>query len=231
MRKRPELRCKIASPRVIRDCTGVAPIATTVEQPSKALLRLNLDTRALHRDSDEPWLSLLRPQATRADYVQLLLDTYGFEAPLEAAFAYTPSLKLAIDLRQRSRAGLLAKDLLTLGIPPVEVANIGQYFEVTPFSSAAEALGWMYVTERLTLVHDSIRRQLTSRIADIADASSYISAYAGVASGRWISFGHALDRVARTDAAIDEIVAASRSAFRALSEWTQADRTRYARGA
>src|SRR5438874_11352487 len=83
---------------------GVAPL-TCVAQPSTGLLRLNLETRAFHDAADEGWLRLLQPSVTRADYVRRLATTYGFEGPLEAAFAYTPNLKLFVDLRQRSRAG------------------------------------------------------------------------------------------------------------------------------
>src|SRR5438093_1431948 len=93
---------------------------------SKALLVLNLETRPHHAIADAGWLGLLERTMRRRDYVDQLLATYGFEAPLEAALAYTPHLRSVIDLRARSRAGLLAQDLLALGFSAAGLATVPQ---------------------------------------------------------------------------------------------------------
>ena len=135
---------------------------TRVDQASTAVMRLNLETRSFHDAADEGWLALLARDVTRSDYQRQLVTVYGFEGPLEAAFAYTPNLKLFVDLRQRSRAGLIAKDLLALGLRANAIATIPQCL-LAPFSGPVEALGWMYVAERATLLHERARRHLVAR--------------------------------------------------------------------
>jgi len=191
---------------------------------------MNLATRMYHRLADEPWLALLRAGAIERDYHRQLEHTYGFEAPLEAALAYTPHLRELIDLRERSRAGLLATDLISLGLTPKGVATIPQC-TIAPFADATEGLGWLYVAERATLLHDSIGWQLAARFPAAAGACTYLSMYHGVARARWSALGEVLDEHASADAdAMGRLEEAARAGFRALIGWHQPDRS-YAAGA
>lgn len=183
------------------------------------MFRLNLETRAFHDAADEGWLRLLTSNVTRSDYLQRLVTTYGFEAPLEAAFAYTPNLRLFVDLRQRSRAGLLAQDLLALGMRAHELASLPQCL-IAPFSGPIEALGWLYVSERATLLHERVRRHLVTRLPDAHDACAYLRAYDGVANARWNELGHALDHAVRTEAHTSVLIAAATTAFRLMADWS-----------
>jgi len=194
-------------------------------------LRLNLETRTHHAAADEGWLALLSPAAQRYDYVRQLISAYGFQAPVEAAFAYTPRLHLALELRERTRAGLLAQDLLALGLKASEIATLPQCFPIAPFGNPTEALGWMYATERATLLHDSIRRYVVAKIPYAARACAYLSAYEGIASARWLEFGRVLDRVANNEHLIDELITAAHAGFRCLIEWNRGTVASYARGA
>ena len=193
------------------------------------MLRLNLETRSFHDAADRGWLALTEPDATRSDYLRQLVTTYGFEAPLEAAFAYTPNLKLFVDLRKRSRAGLIAQDLMELGLRAAELSTIPQCL-VAPFSGPVEALGWMYVAERATLLHDRVRRNLVATLPDGASVCSYLAAYDGVAGARWSELGHALDKAARNESLLADVIHAAWSGFRTLIDWSQHTRS-YARGA
>jgi heme oxygenase len=194
--------------------------AAAVENASRALAKLNLETRAHHAAADEGWLGLLSPATDRWEYLRQLVIAYGFEAPLECAFAYTPRLHFEIELRDRSRAGLLAQDLLQLGLNAGEIATLPQYVPLAPFGTVVEALGWMYVNERATLLRDSTRRHVVARVPDASRACAYISAYDGVASARWLAFGAVLDRVATTDPMIDELISAARAGFRSAIAWS-----------
>ena len=200
-----------------------------MDQASTALVRLNLETRTFHDAADEGWLDLLQPTVTRSDYLRQLVITYGFEAPLEAAFAYTPNLKLFVNLRQRSRAGLLAQDLLALGVRTNEISTLPHCL-IAPFSGPIEAFGWLYVSERATLLHDRVRRHLLARLPDVHDASAYLRAYEGVVSARWYELGHAIDRAVRTEPHTNDLIAAARAAFRRMADWSNAA-TALARGA
>ena len=192
-----------------------------MDQISKVLLRLELETRAHHAGVDEPWVQLQRPGVTRADYVRRLVSAYGFEAPLEAAFAYTPNLRLVIDLRERSRAGKLAQDLIALGVKASELAQLPHCLPIAPFVAPIEALGWMYVSERATLLYEAVRTQLRAQLPETETACAYLSAYDGVAAQRWHDLGRVLDGIVRTDRLLGELVAAAHAGFRCLIAWQQ----------
>ena len=190
-----------------------------MDSVATTLLRLNLETQSHHVSADQLWSPLLAPNVTKWQYVARLALVYGFEAPLEAALAYTPNLPLAIDLRGRIRAGLVAQDLITLGLSPSEVADLPQCSPMAPFGSPLEALGWLYVSERTTLQHDAVVKNVVRRLPEIAKASVYLAVYDGVVGLRWQELGAALDRFVTTEAAVDEVVAGATAGFRSLAAW------------
>jgi len=186
----------------------------TMLRLSRTLIQLNLATQEHHIAADAAWLELLVPGVTRARYVEHLIKVYGFEAPLEAALRYTPGLSSVIDVRPR--AGLIAQDLMRLGLSAGQIATLGQRFMT--FSSTTEALGWMYVAERATLLHDAVRRYLTRRIPELHSATSYLAAY-GIAGGRWNDLRRALETVADAAPAKEQLTRAANQGFLALCEW------------
>jgi heme oxygenase len=193
-----------------------------MESAATTLLRLNLETQAHHAAADQLWAPLLDPKVTKWQYVARLALVYGFEAPLESALAYTPNLRLAIDIRSRIRAGLVAQDLITLGLTASEVADLPQCFPMAPFGSPLEALGWLYVSERTTLQHDVVCKNVVGRMPEMAKATAYLSVYDGIVGLRWQELGSAFDRFVRTDRALDEVIVGAHSAFRCLASWVGA---------
>jgi heme oxygenase len=181
------------------------------------LMRLNMETRHEHSRADAPWLDLMGIDVSRARYLEALVAIYGFEAPIEAALALTPRIAALLQLRHRARSGLIVQDLLALGLTPSKIARLPQC-GLAPFRDPAEALGWMYVVERATLLHDAVRRYLEGRLPATA-AYGYLSAYEGVAGARWHELGRVLDEVARFPTAPDHILTASRRAFACQREW------------
>src|SRR5687768_9968849 len=109
----------------------------------------------------------------------MLARTYGFVAPFESACKYTPGLGRVLDFRTLTRAGLIAQDLLALGVTPSQVSTVTQCESITPFTDVPEALGWFYVVERSTLLHDGIRRHLLGRLPEVSPAVAYLSEYDG----------------------------------------------------
>src|SRR5688572_13373528 len=128
-----------------------------MHQPSSMLNRLDMETRAHHAEVDSYWLDLMAAGVTREQYRAQLMRLYGFEAPLESALAYTPQLVIA-DRRERMRSGLIAQDLLALGITPSKITALPQCSNIAPFADPGEALGWKYVMERPTQMHGAIKR-------------------------------------------------------------------------
>lgn len=183
------------------------------------LARLDRDMAPMHVELDREWDRLLRDgSATRDDYRHLLTVTYGFEAPFELACSQTPGLAHAIDLRGRGRAGLIAQDLLALGAAPDDIPEI-RCQSLARFHDAAEALGWIYVVERPTLIHGELRDELTGRFVDLARATAYLGAYGGAASRRWAELGIALDRVCVSTRVCERVIGAAHAALRARREW------------
>jgi len=186
---------------------------------STMLARLNLETQAYHALADEGWRNLLTPEITTGAYIEQLVRVYGFEGPLEAALAYTPNLELAIEVHQRYRAGFVAQDLIALGMRPGEVARL-QQLTIAPFASPLEALGWMYVAERATPLHEEVRRYIGVRLPQAKQACVYLAANDGHVGARWHTLGQGLDRAARTPRMADEIISAAHAGFRSWLEWS-----------
>ncbi len=171
--------------------------------------------------------ALFCPEVGPSDYILFLIRAYGFEASLESAFAMTPNLALAVDLRGRARAGLIAEDLMRLGLRPVEVAELPQCLAIPVFRGIAEALGWLYVVERASLVHGVVHEQLRTRIpAEIARASAYLTASDGWLVRRWGELGRVLDEVGRHPAIADRVVQAACEAFPCRHAWMCQDPSR-----
>lgn len=191
-----------------------------MQRLSRTLIQLNLATREFHTRADAGWLDLRASTVGPQQYVAQLIKVYGFEAPLEAALRYTPGVAALVDLRPRMRVGLIVQDLMRLGMTPGRIAALPQRF--LSFATAAEALGWLYVAERATLVHGSIRRYLMVRIPEVARASAYLSAYDGVAAERWSDFGTALETVVQGPTGRRELLRAATEGFAALCAWLSA---------
>jgi heme oxygenase len=185
-----------------------------MSQTPASLRLLDAETRDLHADVDRHWLDLMASGVTRETYRAHLARVYGFEAPLEGELAYTKQLVIR-DRMDRSRSGLIAQDLLALGMSPYKLAVLPQCSEIGPFDSPAEALGWKYVIERPIQLHSAIKRNVVSRVSDSAHAMSYLSAYDGIASARWHQLGLLLDSL---EAEV-KLVNAAREAFRAMAAW------------
>ncbi len=185
-----------------------------------SLVRLDLETRGEHRSADEPWLTLCSQDAPcEQDYVRVLARTYGFEAPLEAALAYTPHFEALVDMTGRYRSGLIAQDLLALGLSAGELAGVSQCM-IAPFASVAEAVGWLYVHERATLCHEQVRAMLLARTPGLKAATAYLTASAGTAVERFEALADAIHRIARTSLIEDRVISGARVAFRTLRGWS-----------
>jgi heme oxygenase len=189
-----------------------------VTQLSTTMRRLDEETRDLHAAVDSYWLDLMASGVTRDSYRAQLMRTYGFEAPLESALAYTKHL-IILDRRERTRSGLIAQDLLALGVSPSKITALPQCNHISPFDDPAEALGWKYVCERPTQLHSAIKRNVVSRVSDSANALAYLSAHDGVAAARWQQLGSLLDSVATRPGAEDAMVNAAKTAFACMGDW------------
>lgn len=158
----------------------------------------------------------MQPTVTRADYLAQLVRIYGLVAPFESACKYTPHVDRALGVR--SRAGLIAQDLLVLGLSASQVAMVPQCAALATFEDVAEAAGWFYVIERSTLLQDGIRRHLSARLPEVSDACSYLAAFDSHGA-HWSTVARLLDDVgARPDVA-DDMLATAGTGFEVVTRW------------
>lgn len=187
---------------------------------SQMLVRLDLDTQGHHARADAPWRALMTGEPTHAMYTAQLQRVYGFEAPVEGALAYTP--QLPGEWRHRARTGLVAMDLLELGVSPSQIARLPQCDAIAPFRGHVEALGWLYVVERTALFLAAVRSNLVRR-PEFANACAYLVASSAVAVTRWRALGAVLDRLTRDDA--DLAIEAAHQAFTCQRIWFDDEET------
>ena len=180
------------------------------------LIRLALETKSHHAGADADRLALLDdPSFDR--YRAFLETVYAFEARYEQALVQTPGLDPRI-VRARTKVTKLHADLLALGIAPAEMLAWTRP-AIPVFRSEAEALGWMYVVERNTLMHGLVRRHLTRTMPDVMErASSYLAAYGDVPGALYRELGTELDGAARR-AIPSQIVEAAHVAFACQRLW------------
>ena len=183
--------------------------------PPWMLIRLALETRAHHPWADEDRLRLM-DATSRADYRAYLVRLYGFEAPVESALARMTEVDPEL-VRDRFKVDRLRDDLVALGLNQEVIDWIPRVPSVN-IRSGAQAMGWLYVLERSTLLSGLVRRhvQRTLGVEQLGGALHYLSTAAPGA--RFRELGEALCRSARryTPRAI---IAAANEAFRAQRQW------------
>lgn len=179
--------------------------------------RLNFDTRTFQREIEaEAFLRMVQAHG----YRKFLMTTYGFVAPAERAITTTPDIEGAIDIKRFNKEDLLRRDLLSLGVPALQLTTMPQT-AVPLFDRVEDALGWAYVLERRTLAHHELFRRLAVIVpGQVAFAAMYLKCYVGTVGEMWRSFSDALDNV-DTETAKDRVVAAAVKAFETHSTWFQ----------
>ena len=177
------------------------------------LVRIEEETRHHHGVADGHRLALLEVTSESA-YGAFLARIAGFERSVEVAFANAPGIDPTLAGSHLRTDHLLAADLPALGV------GLEVVLDRPTFCDAAEALGWLYVLQRNTLVHGLIARQLARTLSDTtARAARYLTVFEGNAGARMFELGMVLDRAANRSAIADRIVAATHEAFRVQRMW------------
>jgi heme oxygenase len=181
------------------------------------LTRLTRATRDQDGAADADRMALLTSPVTRTSYLDFLERIYGFEAPLERAFAMTDALADAVDLRSRMHIRLLRSDLAALGVDASELAVCDR---VTAFQSCSEALGWMYVVDRNAQLHGNVHRHLQQSLPrQLGGATSYLAGGGVAAAFRLHDLDKALTRVTQSAELADQIVESALAAFACQRDW------------
>ena len=182
------------------------------------LARLKRATRDQDGAADHDRMSLLTAPVTRASYVTFLEGIYGFEVPIESAFAMTSELGHVVDLRSRRHLRLLRADLAGLGV--TDTSELDVCHSVVPFRTCGEALGWMYVIDRNLLLNGVVQRHLAQALPEQL-ATAYLTGGGRAVGPRLEDLGAALDGTAQTGDIADQIIDAARVAFGHQRSWFQ----------
>lgn len=184
--------------------------------PPWMLLRMALETAPYQHAADDDRLSVMEAKSLD-DYRTWLSAVYGFELKVEQAIARVVELDTAM-LRERLKMGRLREDLASLGLSPTQISRLPTATNIS-LATAPQALGWMFVVERQSLMNGIIMRHLVHELGDAArNACRYLSAYGEHPGTKFRELGELLNASAKRHSA-NVIIAAANDAFRAQRQW------------
>lgn len=186
-----------------------------MSSPLWMLQRLSLETASHHPGADEDRLALMEARSL-GEYRSFLVRVYGFEASVEQALMRVRPLDDEM-LRERCKAGRLRQDLSALGMNVRDIATIP--LATIRVDTPSEALGWLFVVERHTLVAGLLQRHVERAFGiTAASAVTYLGSYGVRPGSRMRALGEAISAVANRHVP-NQIVAAAHDAFRAQRHW------------
>jgi heme oxygenase len=175
------------------------------------LERLKADTASQHERAERR-LNLMRPELSRADWVETLKGFYGFVRPWERAVG---AWGLAYPA-ERLKAAFLERDLAHFG---VDAGGLPECGAMPRTDDLGRALGSAYVLEGSTLGGRHVARRVEGHLGLSGGLGySYFVCYGGRTGAMWNAFRETLTRLAaRLDQ--DAIVDAARETFDRLGDW------------
>lgn len=176
-----------------------------------------------HHLRAEARLPLLDPALDRERYGAALAALLGFHAPVERALAVAPWTRVGLDWAPRLKAPLIEADLRRLGWSAAAVRAVPLCGAAPRPRTLAAALGCAYVLEGSTLGGQLLRRHVERTLAlGPDDGCGFLAAYGTDVGPMWRAFVEALETgVSRERCAPDEILAAARETFDAMTAWLE----------
>ncbi len=167
----------------------------------------------------ERLLPVLDPGLSVEEYRRLLERLYGFHAPLEAHLAALSEWQEAgFPLGPRLKCPLLRRDLLGLGLSPIELSALAGCDALPQLDSFPRALGCLYVLEGATLGGQVISRHLARLDPEIAAHHAFFRGYGARTGAMWLAFRALLVRSVPPTTET-ETVEAARETFQAFERW------------
>jgi heme oxygenase len=180
------------------------------------LERLRAETRAEH-ESTESVMPLMQADLSREQYVAVLQKLHPVVGSWERwAVAHAPA-DLVETVNGRQRAGLIARDLESMGAVAVDDAREFSAAAIPGLiedavSFRASFLGAMYVMEGSTLGGQYIARHLEEVLGlQAGEGDAYFRGYGERTGEMWRAFKTVLADVPDTDA--DSVIAAAKAMF------------------
>ena len=185
------------------------PGATFMAEP-RIIGHLNAATRIYQASADE---QLVREASSLDGYRLYLMRAFGFEKGLELALARVDLFDA--ELHARSKSPMIADDLFALGMTPDEVFALSVCDASNQIETIADALGWLFVSERIAFAHGMVFHQLdaTTRKTATTYFDLLLSRHA------WFEVMRILDVQTRDPASADRVITSATLAFRAQRAW------------
>ncbi len=160
-------------------------------------------------------MEITRRVCDRDSYRELLVQFYGFYAPLERRLVRAAAAKNEAMRGRLEKSHWLAEDLAQLGIS--DVSQLPQLRALPSLETPAHVLGTMYVLEGSTLGGRHIASLLNAGEAAVLP-KRFFTSYGSEVGAMWRSFCAALEQVtdARDHAAATENACAT---FEAMRTW------------
>ena len=180
------------------------------------LLRLAIETAQHHQTADDDRLAAMDAKSLD-EYRAFLAAVYGFEIRVEQALARIVELDTAL-LRERLKTGRLREDLSALGLSPTQINQLPTAGNFS-FTSAPQALGWMFVLERQSLLSGLLHRELLHSLGEgVRSATRYLTVYGDRPAAKYRELGELLGKFAQRYTP-GSIISAAHDAFRAQRQW------------
>src|SRR5688572_16301407 len=120
------------------------------------LKHLNAATGMYQSSLDD---QLIRQSSSVVGYRQYLARAFGWERGLEAVLGHVPGFDW--DSRSRAKSPLIAADLFSIGMTAEEVFALPSCMDaVDVVEDVPAALGWLFVSERVSFAHGMAYHQL-----------------------------------------------------------------------
>jgi len=180
---------------------------------------LRKQTAPSHQKLEDNPLSkaILTANVSVADYQQYLSALYGVTAGCEATLF--PAIEGIIwDLKSRYRSQLIVSDLLATGFSELQIAALPVYHFA--WSSAADAMGAMYVLEGSTLGGRVLYKHIHKTLGfDASNGASYFWGYGDQTGSMWKSFISSFTQFAMETGQGAEIINSATHTFTIIDTW------------
>lgn len=176
----------------------------------KIIGHLNAATRIYQAAADE---QLVREASSLDGYRGYLMRAFGFEKGLERALARVDDFDG--DLHARAKSPVIADDLFALGLTTDEVFALPVCDAAEHVETIADALGWLFVSERVAFAHGMVFHQLDALTRKTA--TTYFDLL--LSRQAWSEVVRILDVQTRDPAAAERVITSASIAFRAQRVW------------
>lgn len=181
--------------------------------------RLRQETAESHQQLEDNPLSksILNPSVSVQDYRNYLAALFGVTIACEDQIFQNIS-HIVNDLPERYKSRLIIDDLLATGLSEAAIDALPVFqFE---FSSAAEALGIMYVLEGSTLGGKILYKHIHEVLGLTPEnGASYFWGYGSQTGNLWKSFISSLTQFVDEEQKRDEVVASAKKTFTIIDNW------------